>query len=327
MSISRRTATKGLLASAVGLVASPAIVRAAEPLVIAYIPANAAHWICDVLIDKPFLKDLGFDPAPGTMQSSTQAIQQIITGSIQMGSTQPEPLVAAVQRGGTDVAAISAPMNRPDWILNVQPGIKTAQDLKGKLIGVSALKNSEVWLTQRYLEQQGLSPKDYDFIVVGPSPAKFSALTKGSIAGAVLFQPLAEVAVGQGFPAFAKLGVVQEYAPTVYAVSRKWAATNDAGKRLGKGIQQAHQWMWDPRNKDECIAILAKYSQKDKALLATVYKQFFVTEKIYSRRGEISVPGFEAVISGMIQDGETFLDPRPDVKKFLLPEDLGGIPA
>ncbi|MBN8936109.1 MAG: ABC transporter substrate-binding protein [Rhizobiales bacterium] len=323
MKHTRRAFVVGATAFAAGGLARPAIVQAAEPLTIAYVPANAIHWLCDVLIEKPFLKEAGFVPQRGTMRSSTESIQQIVTGDVQFGSTQPEPLISAVQHGAKDVAAMTAPMNRPAWALNVTGDIKSPKDLKGKVIGVSALKNSEVWLTTRFLEQHGLKASDVDFIVVGTSPAKFSALTKGSIAGAVLFQPLATVAARQGLPVLANLGAIQEYSPTVYAVSKKWAAKNDSGKRLSGALRRAYTWMWDPKNRDESIAILEKYTKKEKSILVPIYEEYFVTDKIYSH-GEISLAGFDEVLSAMAKEGD-IKSPPPPASTFMLDPSLGGL--
>ena len=323
MKYSRRTFIAGAATLAVGQVARPAIVRAAEQFTIAYIPANAGHWLCDVLMEKPFLRDVGFVAQMGTMRSSTESLQQILTGDVQFGTTQPEPLISAVQRGAKDLAIMTAPMNRPDWALNVGANIRSPNDLKGKVIGVSALKNSEVWLTTRFIEQHGLRKTDVDFIAVGASPAKFAALTKGSIAGAVLFEPLATVAAKQDFQILAKLGTIQEYSPTVYAVSKKWAAKNDSGKRLGSALKQAYAWMWDPKNKDESVNILTRYTKKGKSILEPIYEEYFVTSKMFSH-GEISIAGFNQVLSAMAKEGEIEI-PLPPASNFMLDPNLGGI--
>ena len=100
----------------------------------------------------------------------------LITGAYQISSTQPEAAVAAIERGAGKLAAISAPMNRADWVLAGAAGIKSLKDLKGKIIGVSSLRISEVWLTTQLLERAGLKKDDFSFIGVGTSPLKVTAL-------------------------------------------------------------------------------------------------------------------------------------------------------
>src|SRR5205085_10707508 len=85
-------------AAAAALVARPALVRGAEPLVIGYIPGNAVHWIADVLIDKGFFRAQGFDAQGAVFQSSPQFVQLAVTRPHQIASTPPAPLGAALRR-------------------------------------------------------------------------------------------------------------------------------------------------------------------------------------------------------------------------------------
>ena len=145
-------------------------------------PANSVHWIACAAVERGFFKNVGFDAEIATIQSSPQSMQMLITGAYQISSTQPEAAIAAIERGASRLAAISAPMNRADWVLAGAAGIKSLADLKGKIIGVSSLRISEVWLTAQLLEQAGLKKDEYSFIGVGTSPLKVTALQKGSIA-------------------------------------------------------------------------------------------------------------------------------------------------
>jgi len=53
MQLTRRTFALATLGTAASL-ARPAILRAAEPLTMGYVPANAIHWIGSVVLDKGF---------------------------------------------------------------------------------------------------------------------------------------------------------------------------------------------------------------------------------------------------------------------------------
>ena len=66
MTLSRRTFATG----AGALVFAPSIVRAAEPLVIGAVPANAVHWVQCVAHEKGFYREVGFTSgAPTSTQS------------------------------------------------------------------------------------------------------------------------------------------------------------------------------------------------------------------------------------------------------------------
>ena len=96
MQMHRRTVLGGMAASAI---ATPSLVRAAEPLAIGLVPANAIHWVQLVATDLGFYKEEGFDPSIQTIQSSPQSIQFAITGQYQIATAQPEVIVAAVEQG------------------------------------------------------------------------------------------------------------------------------------------------------------------------------------------------------------------------------------
>ena len=312
-------------AAAAALVARPALVRGAEPLVIGYIPGNAVHWIADVLIDKGFFRAQGFDAQGAVFQSSPQSIQLAITGAYQIASTQLEPLVAAVERGASNLGALSAPMNRADWVLVGASGVARLADLRGREIGVSALNSSEVWLTTQLLERNGFGRADVGFLVVGTSPAKATALQKGSLAAAVLFQPTAELAIAQGHAALARFRSLRAYLPTVYAVTREWARNGDAGKRVAEAFRRGHAWLWDPGNRSEAIDILAKYTKRDRPILEAVYDDYFVHGKIYSKTGEISLAGFDWALADMAEHNEIVKPPPPPAAKYVIEPALGGM--
>ena len=325
MRLTRRRFLAG--AGATWAVTRPAIVRAAEPLTVCYVPANSIHWIQDVAIDKGFYRDAGFEPQIAILQSSPQSIQGAISGAYHVATSQPEPFVAAVEHGAIALAAQSAPMNRADWTLAGSADVKTLDDLKGKVIGVSGLRTSEVWLTTQLLEKNNLKKSEFDFITVGTSPAKITALKKGSIGAAVLYQPTAELAIKEGLPLLSRYGALRAYPPILYVVNRDWATKGDAGNRVAQAIRRGHEWLWDPGNRAEAIRILRKYTKMDPAVLDAVFEEYFVNAKIYAKRGEIELAGLDLALADMAQDGAIIKPPAPPATKYVLTRDMGGLAA
>jgi ABC-type nitrate/sulfonate/bicarbonate transport system substrate-binding protein len=320
MKLSRRA----FVGAATAALARPAILAAAEPLIFGCVPANSVHWIACAAVERGFFKNVGFEAEIGVIQSSPQSMQMLITGAYQISSTQPEAAIAAIERGAS-LAAISAPMNRADWVLAGAAGIKSLSDLKGKIIGVSSLRISEVWLTTQLLEQAGLKKDDYSFIGVGTSPLKVTALQKGSIAAAVLFRPSADLALREGFADLARYSGMRDYPTVLYITSRDWAAKGDAGKRAAQAIQDGHRWLWDPQNRNAAIEILAKYTKRDQAICGAVYDDYFVKEKTYSKTGEISLAGLKNLLDDVAADGDIFKPPAPPAGKYVLERGLGGL--
>ena len=321
MQMHRRTVLGGMAASAI---ATPSLVRAAEPLAIGIVPANAIHWVQLVATDLGFYKEEGFDPSIQTIQSSPQSIQFAITGQYQIATAQPEVIVAAVEQGATQLASLAAPTNSSDWVLVGSREVKTLADLKGKIVGVSSLRTSEAWLTSALMQQKGFAKDAVKYQPAGTSPAKVASLEVGNIAAAVLFQPSAEVAIRAGLPVLARFEGMRAYPTVLYNVNREWAAKGDAGQRVSRAIQKAHRWLYDPTNKKQAMEISSKYTKREIPVVETVYEDFFVRGKIYSTTGEISVEGYQNAINDMAEDGAVF-KAAPKAEKYLLDKKLGGL--
>lgn len=296
-----------------------------EPFRLSYIPSNSIYWDLDAAIDKGFFRDEGFAPEIITGQSSPQMIQMLIAGSVEMAIGQPESIIAAIGHGGKELGVIAAPADRPDWFFMTRPDIKGWKDLKGQTVGFSSLRVGEYWLARNMLAEHGLGPNDYKAIVVGVTPLKMAAFQKGSIAAAIMFQPTGEFAARKGYKVLVRLSTLKSYPGIVYAVNRKWAATKEHGKRLAKVLNKSHAWLYDPKNHDEAISILAKYTKRDRDILEDIYKLYFVTDKLYSKTASVDAKGLARLVSLMVKNGEVGVKEAPPPKSYLLPASLGGM--
>lgn len=323
MILTRRAFSTGFAAASL---AHPAILRAGQPLTIGYVPANAMHWVQSVAIDKGFYREVGFDAQPAVMQNSPHALWMAIAGDFQVAAAQPEPFVAAVERGAAALGAIAAPMNAADWGLIGSSATGSLADLKGQVIGVSSLHTAESGLTTKLFAAHGIADPEVSYLQAGTSPSKIAALQKGAIGAAVLYQPWVEAAVRRGLPLLARYGSIRAYPPTLYVVQRAWASRGDAGKRVAHAIQKGHAWLWNPANRAEAIRILGKYTGRDEAVLDAVYRDYFVSKKLYSRDGAIALAGLQRALNDMAEDGEIF-KVAPPARQFALDPSLGAILA
>ena len=296
-----------------------------EPLNLGYIPANSIYWDLDAGIEEGFFKAEGFAPAVIANQSSPQSMQMIISRSVQLAITQPEPLVAAINHGAKEVAVISAPGDSPDWFLVARPDIKSWADLKGKSLGFSALMVNEFYLVRKLLGVHGIKPGQYDAIQVGPTPAKLAALEKGSIAAGVLFQPTGVLAQNQGLKVLYDFAQIKHYPALIYVVNREWAAENQNGIRLARAIERTHRWLYDPKNHDAAIRDVQKYTKRPTAVLDATYRLYFVTDKLYTHTGAVDTAGLARVIREMVTNGELAKDAVPSPSAYLLPKAIGGL--
>jgi ABC-type nitrate/sulfonate/bicarbonate transport system substrate-binding protein len=317
----------GAILLATFLSAGPLYGQGASPekLVISYVPGNAIYWDIDVAIEKGFFKDEGFAPEVVIFQSSPQSIQLLIAGEVQLAGAQPEALLAAVVHGSTGFAVISSPAERADWFLVGRPEIKTLADLKGKFFGTGGLQLGENWWTFKALAKAGVTPTDISMLVVGTSAQKFAALQRGSIAFTVLFQPTAQVAVAEGMNVLYRFSDGEAFPSILYSVAAGWAQQGNHGIRLQRALRRAHDWLYDPPNRGEAVAILQKYTKREPGQLAPIYDLYVAKDAILSRDGAVIVADVDKVIAQMAENGAIPKGTIVSPDRYLLAKELGGV--
>jgi ABC-type nitrate/sulfonate/bicarbonate transport system substrate-binding protein len=319
-----RPAATLLFATLVGAGPLHAQEAPAEKLVVSYVPGNAIYWDIDVAIEKGFFKNEGFAPEVVIFQSSPQSIQLLVAGEVQLAGAQPEALLAAVVHGSKGFAVISSPAERPDWLLVGRPEIKMLADLKGRFFGTGGLQLGENWWTWKALAKAGVAPTDINMLVVGTSAQKFAALQRGSIAFTVLFQPTAQVALGEGMSALYRFAEAEAFPSILYSVAAGWAQQGDHGRRLARALRRAHDWLYDPGNRVEAIQVLQKYTKRDADLLAPIYDLYIAKDAILSRDGAVIVADVNKVIAQMAENGAIPKGTVVSPDLYLLPKELGG---
>lgn len=292
--------------------------KTGTPLAINYAIPNAIWWSIDVGLDKGFFKDAGFAPEAIPFQNSPQAVQLLISKSVQAAVVQPEAVMDA-NLHGAGLVAVAQTESRPDWSFVVAKSIKSWSDLKGKIIGFSSLKVNEVWLTEKLLAAHGLKKSDWTGIQVGITPLKLAAMEKGSIAGGALFEPGAERAVSSGFTALAHYAQLGDYPPSLVVTTRSWAMEDHNGARLSKAFARAHEWLYDPANRTEAEQILSKHTKVSADIAKKVYEILFITDKSYSHDGAVDPKGLKRALQLVADAGELPAAKLPAPESMMLP--------
>ena len=220
---------------------------------------------------------------------------------------------------------ISSPAERPDWFLVGRPEIKTLAGLKGKFFGTGGLQLGENWWTFKALAKAGVAPADVSMLVVGTSAQKFAALERGSIAFTVLFQPTAQVAVAEGMNVLYRFSDGEAFPSILYSVAAAWAQQGGHGVRVQRALRRAHDWLYDPSNRAEAIAVLQKYTKRAPDQLAPIYDLYVGKDAILSRDGAVAVADVDKVIAQMAENGAIPKGTVVSPDLYLLPKELGGL--
>jgi len=200
--------------------------------------------------------------------------QALLGGSVDYTSAAGSTIAAAVR--GIQVKLIFVVSAKPQFDLIAQPQIRSVQDLKGKLVGISSRGGSIDLLTQIILQKNGLIPnKDATSIVVGGQEDTVLALRAGRIAAALLTPPRPLILQREGFNRIAYSGDYMSSYPTGgIGVTDEKIKSDPAGvfafvRASLKGLQFARQ------NRAEATKIIADYlGVKDAALNEQIFELY-----------------------------------------------------
>ena len=113
------------------------------------------------------------------------------------------PVVLDSALRGSNAVYVAGGMSTLDFVLVTRPEIKTAEQLKGGTVGLSAFRGANPTATRFALQKLGLGPKDVSLIVVGGTSERIASLRLGKIQGTLFSPPQNITAQREGFNALA----------------------------------------------------------------------------------------------------------------------------
>src|SRR5687768_2989110 len=244
---------------------------------------NAPFWVMN---DAGFWKKEGLDIQLVYIASSPTVARATLAGEIVLSGANSQVIVD-VGLGGGDLVAMGAITNVVAFYVMAAPEIKTVNDLKGKVVGVTRFGASTDFGMRMLLSKYGLEPaKDVPFIQIGGMPELAAALSKKTVFAAPMSQPMVYLAQQAGMRMIANLA--KEEIPFMHiglTTSRKWIKENrPQAKAFVRAYGRAMHFMHT--RKEETRAIFAKYTR-------------------------INDPG---MLDGSIQYGYDFMEKIPFVK-------------
>jgi NitT/TauT family transport system substrate-binding protein len=199
-----------------------------------------------------------------TIANETQITQGAGTGSI------------LARLGGADTVTVATLLDTTPQSLMVHPDLRSAQDLKGKKIGVTRFGALSDFGVRKYLQKINLEPeKDVTILQLGGLPEILAALQSGAIHGGALSSPALTKAKQLGFKEMMDLGDLGIRFPGLsYMTTEAFIKTNrPIVINFLKAIIESTHYL--KRNKDLSIRVLKKYTKIDEpAVLEETYQLF-----------------------------------------------------
>lgn len=156
---------------------------------------------------------------------------------------------------GQQLQAFTSILRYPGLVAIASPRITKIEDLKGKIVGVSAAGSSTQMFLNYLLVTHGLKPEDVSVASIGMTATAVAAMTHGKVDAAMMTDPALEV-VRKQMPGAIILadtrtaeGVHQIYSvdayPSVVLYSTpQWIERNhDAASRLARALNRTVGWM------------------------------------------------------------------------------------
>jgi ABC-type nitrate/sulfonate/bicarbonate transport system substrate-binding protein len=280
-----------LLASLFAICVAPAAAQTPELRVMGF--AGASNWPVFVALDKGFFPREGVRVTLSPAPSSAAQMASLIEGRIEIAMTAMDNVVAHAEG---DVFAFLGAASGGRFNLMVAPAVKRFTDLKGRTLAVDALANGYAFVLMDMLRREGLGAGDYELVSVGGSRERLAALRNGKAAGALLNAPQDAAAGAEGFVRLAGAEAIGRYQGSVGAARRAWAAAN-AAALIGyiRGYIAASDWLYEPANRGEALAILQRSANTSADNAGRSYDEL-LKEGILSRKAAIDLEGIGTVL-------------------------------
>ncbi len=245
----------------------------------------------------------GIDLAIEHIEGIEEVNDHLADGRADLAYGVTEHVILDAESGGGQVV-IGGNVNRLPFLLIARPGIQCLAGLRGRRIGVSAIRAGSSSLIMKLLAAEGLHyPGDYELVPCGPILARWEMLRKGEIDAGLQGAPLDRIALDQGFVALCNpRETVPDFQFTSLDVRRDWAVANaDVLHRFMRGFVRAHERFFTDR---EAAARAAMRESGIERRYADAAWEEYTREAIFPRDGRASLAGIEALIetSALIRD-------------------------
>jgi NitT/TauT family transport system substrate-binding protein len=177
---------------------------AADRIRFAY-PAKSLNYLPITLgRDKGIFQSEGIE-LQMVLVASTIQVTALTTGDIDFSGAQSQVMAGAAR--GLPVKVVGFLTIKPSFWLMAKPDIKSIADLKGKIIGITAIGSSTDTLARFLVTKNGLTPdREVAFIGTGTTANILTAMKAGTVDAGVLSPPFNAMATQMGYRTLAYFG-------------------------------------------------------------------------------------------------------------------------
>jgi ABC-type nitrate/sulfonate/bicarbonate transport system substrate-binding protein len=280
------------------------------------------NWPVWVAQEKGFFARNGLDVKITPTPSSVFQLTNLIDGKFDIAMTAIDNLIAyregqgEVPKSGPDLFAFMGGDNGFLRLVTV-PEVKNFRELRGKTLSVDAMTTGYAFVLFEILARNKMAfGKDYKVVTAGGVLQRFQALMEKKHAGTLLLSPFEVQAEERGFHRLANAtDVLGRYQGLVGGARKSWADQNsDAVVGYIRAFSDAVDWLYDPANRDEAIAIFLKNLPNATPQAALVaYGILLNPVEGFQKKAKIDLEGVSTVLalrSKYAKPQKTLKDPK-----------------
>ncbi|MHB2263755.1 ABC transporter substrate-binding protein [Aliihoeflea sp. PC F10.4] len=252
--------------------------------------------------EKGYFAEEGIDVRLTSFRGGSDLVRAMLAQSVDVGAASPASVIAAIQ-AGQDVKVFYGGFNQVPFEWYAEASIKSVQDLRGKVIGITRFGSSTDVLTRMVLADGGLDPaNDVRIVQGGGSAERLAALEAGQIQAGPFAEPHNFMAADRGFTLIARQSdfmpdyPVQSFFSTGTYIEENPETLKRILRAFIRGMRDARQ------DREEAVSLLVERVGLDEQYAGRVYDAMIGGFHEDGRLG--SDEGIKAFIAMGVASGE-----------------------
>jgi NitT/TauT family transport system substrate-binding protein len=222
--------------------------------------SNAVWYVAQ---DRGFYKKNGLDADLLFIPSTTTSVASLVAGDVQVANASGGGVASAVV-AGADLVMVACYLNSLPYELVVNENIKSAEDLKGKSVGISRVGSASDVAARALIRGLGLEPdKQVPIMQVGGPAERAASFRSGRIAGFPSPPGIIHLTKGMPFRILISTADFQKRFDFPYICATTTKAYLSRQRETVKKVLMAHieAMQYFKTHKEESKKIIAKYSR------------------------------------------------------------------
>jgi ABC-type nitrate/sulfonate/bicarbonate transport system substrate-binding protein len=232
---------------------------------------------------------------PVLIPGGVTALQSLMAKELFIQLTAGPAAIRAWARGAKEITFIGAVGNRLDYVMVAIPSVRSANDLRGKRIGVSQLGASPDFIARLGLRHLGLNPeRDVTIVPIGSPGERWSSLTAGHVQASLFQTPFTLRARKAGYVTLLDFGTQDfPYILSGVLTTRSYIRSDrDTVMNFMRGLADGMDFYRDEKNREAVLRFLGEYYRSN------ITEELDETVKMYSR----VTPGLPTVTMKSIEN-------------------------